>query len=206
MVPDLHMSGIYNLYPAGMYVPVAQNPASHLGLAAHTAGRPLALSEAVRDRVRALDRSLPVYAVDSMDGVLGRETFFFRLIGTIFSILGAAALALAAVGLYGVLAFSVSRRLTEVGIRLALGAAARDVLALVLGQGLKQIGIGLALGLAMAAGVANLLSSQLFGVRALDPPTFALAAVLLAAAGAAASFVPALRALGVDPVDVLRYE
>ena len=153
-----------------------------------------------------LDASLPVYYVNSLDDLLADRKFFFHLIGTMFSILGIAALALTTVGLYGVLAFSMSRRVAEVGIRMALGAVARDVLRLVVSQGFRQVALGLVLGLLGAAGTARLMSSQLYRVDTLDPLTFASTAALILGVGLCAALVPTLRALRIDPVHALRHE
>jgi putative ABC transport system permease protein len=121
-------------------------------------------------------------------------------------IFGLVALLLASVGLYAVMAFSVSRRTREVGVRMALGAQRTDVVGMILRQALVQIGIGLALGLALAALVSRLLAALLFEVHPRDPAIFAAIVVLLIATGVLAAFVPARRAAGVEPQTALRYE
>jgi putative ABC transport system permease protein len=124
-------------------------------------------------------------------------------LATSFSALGTL---LAAIGLYGVIAFSVARRTREIGVRMALGANPRGVLQLVMGQGAALLGAGLVVGAAIAAGVAQLLSQLLFGVRPLDPAAWLLASLTLSIAAAAACYVPARRAMRVDPMVALRTE
>jgi putative ABC transport system permease protein len=126
--------------------------------------------------------------------------------GTMFMMFGAIALFLAAIGLYAVMSFSVSRRAREVGIRMALGAQARDVIRMIFGQGVLQIGIGVVAGLAFATTLAQFLSVILFQVQPRDPVIFAGVAVVLAVTGLAACLIPALRATAVDPLTALRAE
>ncbi len=207
VVPDLHMAGIENRVRAGVYRPLAQSPPYYVAILAKTGGGdPMALTQSVRGIVRELDRGIALFAVETLAAKIDDEKFFYRMIASIFSGLGLAAVLLAAVGMYGVLAFSVSKRTTEIGIRVALGAGARDVRRLVVGQGMRQVVAGLVLGLVLAAGVASLMSSQLFGVQALDPLTFGGIAVVLLMVGVLAALVPAERARRVDPIVALRYE
>ena len=135
-----------------------------------------------------------------------RPLWFIRVFGTMFMIFGFIALFLAAVGLYAVMAFSVSRRTREVGIRMALGAQGRDVVRMVFGQGLMQLGIGMAAGLALAVGVSRVLSILLFDVQPRDPVVFGAVAGVLTLAGLLACFLPARRATRVDPLVALRAE
>jgi predicted permease len=206
VAPDLYASGTGNKEPDGVYVPLAQSPQRLLRIALHTRGAPLPLVAAVRDAVGALDADLPIYRVDSLAGALDGATFFYRLFGTVFMIFGGVALFLASVGLYAVMSFAVGRRGREMGIRMALGARPRDVLALVLRQGLLQVGIGLLLGLGLAAVVAQRLSILLFDVGPRDPAVFGAVVPTLLLAGIAACLVPARRATRVDPLVALRRE
>jgi ABC-type antimicrobial peptide transport system permease subunit len=164
------------------------------------------LAEVLRTEVAAVDADLPLYWVGTLDTRINENTYFFRIFGTLFMVFGGVALFLAAVGIYGVMAVSVSRRTQETGVRMALGTRRRQVVGMVLRQGAWQIGIGLALGLALAWGVSQLLEHILFGVEPRDPATFAGIAGILAATGLLACAVPARRASRVDPMVALRHE
>jgi putative ABC transport system permease protein len=139
-----------------------------------------------------------------MNEALARTTWFVRVFGTMFMIFGGIAVFLAGIGLYAVMAFSVSRRTREVGIRMALGAKGADVVRMIFGQGMWQLGIGLVLGLGLAAGVSRLLSLILFDVQPRDPTIFGGVVAVLAAAGLLACLIPAARATRVDPIVALR--
>jgi putative ABC transport system permease protein len=188
------------------YAPMSQHYASFVSIAVATAGEPMALTAAVRGAVQSLNPDIPLYWVYSMDEALARPTWYIRVFGTLFMILGLIALFIAAVGLYAVMAFSVSRRTREVGIRMALGAGAGDVVGLVVRQGAWQMGVGMLLGLGFAASVAQLMSVILFDVRPRDPATFGGVVAVLAASGLIACLIPARRATRVDPLLALRSE
>jgi ABC-type antimicrobial peptide transport system permease subunit len=141
-----------------------------------------------------------------MRGVIEQETWFYFVFGTLFIVFGAAALLMATVGLYGVLAFSVSRRIKEMGIRMALGASARDVISLIMRQGGKQLAVGLSIGLLLAFALTRVIGLLIFEVSPQDPPVFAVVMLVIAAVGLLASFIPARRATAVDPMVALRYE
>jgi ABC-type antimicrobial peptide transport system permease subunit len=160
----------------------------------------------VRAAVRGADADLPIYFVRDMDGVIHQETWFYNVFGTLFIVFGIAALFLASVGLYGVLSFSVSRRVQEMGLRMALGAHAKDVIRLVLREGAIQLGIGLTLGLALAFVVSKAVALVMFDVQPRDPTVFGAIVVTIVLVGISASLVPALRATRVDPMVALRYE
>ena len=127
VVPDLYMDGPNNEEPEGMYVPLAQHDRSFVSLIALTRGEPMALARPVRDMVAAIDPNQPLYFVRTLAEAIQQQTWFYRVFGTLFMVFGAVALLLAAVGLYGVMSFSVGRRRQEVGVRMALGAEARQV-------------------------------------------------------------------------------
>lgn len=188
------------------YAPMSQHYASFVSIAVATAGEPMALTAAVRGAVQSLNPDIPLYWVYSMDEALARPTWYIRVFGTLFMILGLIALFIAAVGLYAVMAFSVSRRTRQVGIRMALGAGAGDVVGLVVRQGAWQMGVGMLLGLGFAASVAQLMSVILFDVRPRDPATFGGVVAVLAASGLIACLIPARRATRVDPLLALRSE
>lgn len=154
----------------------------------------------------AVDRDLPIYWVWTMADAIARGTWFYRVFGTIFLLFGVVALFLASVGLYGVMAFSVSRRTQEVGVRMALGAQSRDVLKLIFRQGMTQLAIGLVLGLLLAAALSRGLEVILFQVQPWDPVIFLLIIGVLALTSLAAWLVPARRATRVDPLVALKYE
>jgi ABC-type antimicrobial peptide transport system permease subunit len=139
-----------------------------------------------------------------MKEAIARPLWFVRVFGTMFMIFGLIALFLAGVGLYAVMAFSVSRRTREVGIRMALGAKARDLVAMIVRQGLWQLGAGMIAGLTFALGVAQLMSVVLFDVQPRDPMIFGLVVAVLSGAGLLACLIPALRATRVDPLIALR--
>jgi putative ABC transport system permease protein len=189
-----------------VYVPITQNPWYSASIAVRAAGNPDTMAPALRAAVARVDRELAVTQVRTMDEIanenVARPRFRARLLAG-FALL---ALLLAAAGIFGVLAFSVSQRKREFGIRMAVGAQATAVLAMVLARGLKIAAGGIALGLAGAALVARAASTLLFGVQPLDSASYGFAAVLLAGVALAAGAVPALRAARVDPSVTLREE
>ncbi|HJQ20776.1 MAG TPA: ABC transporter permease [Gemmatimonadaceae bacterium] len=187
--------------------PLAQNHTNFVSMAVRAhGGNPMALTPQVRDAVAALNPDIAIYFVYSMQEAIARPLWFVRVFGTMFMIFGMIALFLASVGLYAVMAFSVSRRTREVGIRMALGARAGDVVQMVLRQGLLQLAIGMTAGLALALGVSRLLQAILFQVEPRDPFIFAGVVTVLSIAGIVASVVPARRATRVDPLTALRAE
>jgi len=209
VVPDMYMQGLSNMEedPWGVYFPLDQYDTRFAYVALRSAGEdPMTLAAGARDDVMAVDQDIPLYWVQTHQAAIDEQTWFFRIFGNLFMVFGFVALFLAAVGLYGVMSASVSNRTAEMGIRMALGAQGRDVLRLVLKQGAVQVGIGMALGLALAALLSRGLALVLFQVEPWDPFVFALIAVVLAAVGMLASYIPALRATRVDPAVALRYE
>ena len=166
----------------------------------------MGLTADVRSAVRGLDPDLPIYDVRSVADAIQRNSWFYSVFGTIFIVFGVAALFMASVGLYGVLSFSVSRRGQEMGIRMALGADARDVVGLILKQGAAQMAIGLAIWMALAWGVSAVIGVIMFQVDPRDPTVFASVFAVILSIGFLASWIPARRATGVDPMTALRYE
>jgi predicted permease len=188
------------------YLPVLQYYHPSAVIHVRTSGDPAALAASVRQTVQAIDPHLPTFAARTLTAHAGASTFQQRMAGSLLSIFGLLAIVLAAVGLYGVLAFIVSRRTREIGVRMALGATRSSVFRLVVGHGLRLTLIGAALGIAAAFAIAKALSSILFGVEAHDPVTLAGATTVLLLSATAACLIPALRATRVDPVRALKYE
>ena len=192
-----------------VYAPYAQYRNEGWGMtvfAVRTTGEPLAASKMVRDQIHSLLPNEPVAEVASMEQLLARSLSRTRFSMSLLSIFAGFALVLSAVGIYGVMAYSVAQRTREIGIRVALGAARRDVLAMVLLSAGRLAGFGIVLGLAGALVLNYLLRSQLYGVGAADPGTYLGVSLLLGAVALAASYIPGYRAARVDPLVALRYE
>jgi len=215
VVGDVREGGIEREPPPVLYIPVGQEPNGFVALAnrvlpsswaVRTTGDPAALAHAVQQEVLRIDPDLPTARVMGMDRLIAksiaRQNFNMILLG----IFGGVALLLAAIGIYGVMSYTVQQRTNEMGIRIALGAGTGQLLSLVVGQGLLLAGIGVAIGLAAAFGVTRVMSSLLYGVKATDAVTFAAVAAVLSAVAALACYIPARRATKVDPIIALRYE
>lgn len=170
------------------------------------AGDPATVAGAVRREIHAVDPTLAVYNAETMEEHLRSALFLPRLAGTLFGVIGAVGLLLAAIGLYGVMSYSISRRTREIGIRMALGAQSGGVQRLVVRQGMALTTIAVALGLGAAWAVARLLASFLYGVPPHDPVTFTVVPLFLATVALLACWLPARRAAGVDPLTALRHE
>ena len=191
-----------NLSP--LYLPFAQQPQRFLSFAVRTAGSPHALDAAVREAVQAIDADQPVYFLRSLDEWYEIAAFDHRLMVSLFGIFGVFALLLAAAGLYAVLAYAVSQRTREIGVRRALGADNRGIVRMVMRQGAKQLALGLLVGLGLALAFAQVLATVLYDVSAFDPLTFASVPVLLALVAMLAALLPTRRALAVAPMTALR--
>jgi putative ABC transport system permease protein len=207
VVGDVKHSALDETATAQIYAALPQNPHIFNTLVVRSeAEDPLALAAAVRSAVWSVDGDQPVWKVRSLEslveGSLGLRRFLVKLM-TVYSLL---ALALAALGLYGVIAYAVASRTHEIGVRMALGAAARDVLGLVLARGLRLAGLGVAAGLLAALALGRAVSGLLFGVSAWDPLTLVSMAGLLLGVALLASWLPARRATRVEPIAALRYE
>jgi putative ABC transport system permease protein len=206
VVPDMLMQGIGNneASPAGFYIPIGQSDVGFtVVIALRTLRDPMSKTPDVRAAVAAVDPNLPIFQILDMQGVIDRQTFFYTIFGKLFMAFGFAALFLAGVGLYGVMSFAVAQRTQEMGVRMAHGAQARQLIALVMGRGARQLGIGLGIGLALAVLAAGQVQVLLFEVDARDPVVFGAVLVTLAASGFMASFIPARRVTKVDPVTAL---
>jgi putative ABC transport system permease protein len=167
---------------------------------------PAALADTVRARIRAIDSALPVSSVQTMSEIVKRSTAVPRFNALLVSLFAVLALLLAAIGIAGMLAMSVSRRMPELGIRMALGAQRQTLIAMVIRQGMITAAVGLATGLLSAALVSRVLSSLLFGISPRDPMTFATVAGLLGVVALVACTLPAWRITRVDPLKALRVE
>ncbi len=189
-----------------MYLALDQYYRPDVTLHIKTAGDPAALTGSIRTAIREMDANLPLFNITTLDNHILASSFTQRLSGYLLTAFGVLALTLAAVGIYGVMSFAVAQRTREIGIRMALGAARADILAMVLRQGGWLIGIGIFTGLAIAVAAGNLLKAILLNVDARDPLTLASVVVVLTAVAMAATWLPARRATRVDPLIALHHE
>jgi putative ABC transport system permease protein len=210
VVADAKLARLDAKADPAIYVPHAQNTWPHAlrtsSIVVRTSGEPHSLSAAVRGELRAIDPSLAVTQVRTMEEIVGESLAPRRFSAALLAVFAALAGALAAVGIYGVMAYSVAERRHEIGIRMALGARRSEILRMVLAGGGRLAAVGVVIGLAGAAALTRLMAGLLYGVGASDPPTFALAALVLAGVALAACLVPARRATKVDPMVALRSE
>jgi putative ABC transport system permease protein len=206
VVGDVHQIGLDTAPEPTVYWPHPELVYSSMTILVRTANDPLALVGAAHTELQQLDPELPMAAIATMDQLLAESLSRAHFTMLLLGIFSAVALILAAVGIYGLIAYSVTQRTQELGIRIALGAQHRDVLRLVLAQGTRLTLLGVAIGLLAALALSRLLSTLLFAVSATDPLTFAGVAALLAAVALLACFIPARRATRVDPIVALRYE
>ena len=206
VVGDVRQYGLTSAPGPEVYVPLAQSPLGSMNFVVLTQVDSLSMVGTIRKEIAEMDKDLPFYGVKTFNQYLGqgfaRPRFLTLLLGTF----AALALALAAIGLYGLVSYSATRRTHEIGIRMALGAEKRDVLRLVVGQGFKLTIIGLAIGIAGSFAVTRFLSSLLYDVKPTDPVTFIAVPLILAGVALLASYIPARRATKVDPMVALRYE
>jgi putative ABC transport system permease protein len=192
-----------------IYIPFAQTERSWtraLHIAAKTAGDPLLLTEMVRRELSLLDPEVPLFQVETMEGYVSEALSNTRLVGGLLTVFSAIAMVLSAIGIFGVMSYSVVQRLREIGIRMAVGAGAGDVVRMVAAQGLKVTLFGIVLGLLAALALTRLLSSVLYEVDPVEPITYAVFAAFLIGVSLLAAYLPARRATRVDPVTVLREE
>jgi putative ABC transport system permease protein len=206
VVSDVKLNGVERETPMQTYLPLAQRPNPFFGLVVRTAGDPLQLAATVERTMHSVDKDLPVFGIRSMDQLLGNSMAQRRLTLTLLVSFAVLALLLAAVGIYGVISYSVRQRTHELGIRMALGARTVDVLKLILAQGLKLTLLGVVIGLGAAFALTRWMETLLFNVRPTDPLTFTLIAAVLSLVALFACWIPARRATKVDPMIALRYE
>jgi predicted permease len=209
VVPDLRYRSLTvdvsrNPEDPDLYFPFAQQPDRTLSVVASTAGRPEAIVGALRDAVHAFDRDVPTFAEQPFSQLIAGRMASFRLSAAVMSSVGLVALTLAAIGVYGLINYSVMQRRQEIGVRVALGAGRREIYGLVMADALKLTAAGLTIGVVAAVPAARLLTSQLYGVTPGDPATYAAIMTLLTAVGIGATLLPARRAARVDPIIALR--
>jgi putative ABC transport system permease protein len=206
IVGDVRNFGPISAIPSVFYLPFGQFPNPTLQVAVRTEGEPTSVAGSLRNALRRLDPDVPLAGLHTMESRFADRVALPRFRTTLLGVFAAVALIMASLGLYGVLAYFVSQRTHEMGIRMALGADGKSVMLLVLRRGLVLAGIGIVLGLAGSLAGARLMESLLFETAPTDVQTFAAASFCLAAVALAASLVPARRAVTVDPLVALRYE
>ena len=206
VVGDTKLYGLANPARLEVYVPLRQDPASEMTLLVKSGANPAALTSAIREAVQSIDKDQPLFAISTMKELVSNSVATRRMTLVLLGLFSGLALVLGAIGIYGVISYSVAQRTHEIGIRMALGAPRRDVFRLVVGQGLKLAGIGIAIGVVAAFGLARLMSSLLYGISVTDFETFAGVSILLALVAFVACYIPARRAMRVDPIIALRYE
>jgi len=189
-----------------MYLPLRERFSTNVTIVARTSGDPSAVLQNIRQIVRNADAEMPIFDVRTMEDHMGVALLPARLGGTVLGLFGVLGLILAAVGIYGVMAYSVAQRTRELGIRVALGADREGVVRLVLGEGMRLTVIGAVLGLVAAGGAAQLLKGLLYNVNPLDPVSFTLVPAILVSVAALAVYLPARRAARVDPIRALKTE
>jgi len=206
VVEDTKVAALNEEAQPYLYLPFVQNYSPLMQVVVQAADNPATMLAPLRHLAREIDENVAIFQLKTMPEHMGVELYPLRLTSSLLTLFGLLALLLASMGLYGVMAFSVSQRTRELGIRLALGAQRRDIFKLIIGQGLVLTLIGVGVGLGVSLAVTQLLSSWLFGISATDPLTFAGVSVFLIAVAALACYLPARRATKVDPMVALRYE
>ncbi|MGH9684607.1 MAG: ADOP family duplicated permease [Candidatus Acidiferrales bacterium] len=206
VVADVHEANLGVLPWPTAYWPYPELPYSSMSVVVRTATNPLTLVFPARDTVLRMDKDEPISDVATMDRLLSNSVARSRFTMQLFSIFAALALLLASIGIYGVISYSVAQRTREIGIRMALGAQRRDVLRIVVGDGARLAFLGIVIGVAGGLALTRVMTNLLFEVKPTDPAIFAVAAILLAIVALAACYIPARRAMRVDPMVALRYE
>ncbi len=206
VVGDIHGESLAGAPDPTIYVPYAQRPIVQAYFLIRTRQNPLASIPEIRKAMREVDADLPLAELKTMKEIISASLTEWRFRSFLLAAFGAVAVAIAIIGVYGVMSYSVAERTHEIGVRMALGAGRREVLKLVVGQGLKLTLAGVAIGLGAAEALTRLLAGLLFGVKAGDPLTFSVVSVILTAVALAACYLPARRATEIDPLTALRHE
>jgi putative ABC transport system permease protein len=209
IVDDVKNAGLDRATGTEIYLPYRQTQGSgnrSMYVLLRARGDSRSLSGAVRQEMSAIDPALPLSQIRMMDEVLSAAQSRPRFLTLLLALFSGVALAIATIGIYGVISYSVERRAREFGLRMALGAQPADVLSLVMKQGAGLALVGIAVGLVAAFALTRLMSSLLFGVTPTDPATFSIVTIILTVVALAASYFPARRATKVDPIQTLRYE
>jgi putative ABC transport system permease protein len=206
VVGDVRHEGLADNNLPQLYLPYLQNPSSIMNLVVRTTSNPLHWANGVRSQVWAVDQHQPLFDTKTVEDIVADSFGRQHVLASLLGAFAAVALALAAVGIYGLISYAVRQRTHEIGIRMALGAQSREVLRLVLWQGMGLTLAGLSIGLVAALATAGLLGNFLFGVEPTDPASFAGVALLLAGVALLACYIPARRAMRVDPLVALHYE
>jgi putative ABC transport system permease protein len=206
VVRDTKRQGMEQPVRIESWMPLAQRPSGSMEVVLRATGDPLSLSNAVREAVWSLDRDLPIPTIQTMEQVLSERVAQRRLNMLLLGLFALLALILAAVGIYGVMSYTVTQRTHEIGLRMALGAREGAVLWLVVRQGMLLVLVGVVIGLAATFALTRLMATLLFDVSSTDPITFAAIAALLTGVALIACWIPARRAAKVDPMVALRYE
>ena len=206
VVGDVRQRGLAEPVDPAMYVHVLQNFRVRMSIVVRTDGDPLSFANAVRQAIWSVDRNQTITRVMTLESVLGNAVARPRLLAWLLALFGALGLTLGALGIFGVLAYAVNQRRQEIGVRVALGATPRSVLSLVVGRGMLLAGIGVALGAVGALMLTKSMQSVLYDVRSTDPATFVVVILVLLGASLLASWLPARRALAIDPATALRYD
>ena len=206
VVGDTRLYGLANPSRLEIYVPFRQDVPSHMYLVVKSAMDPGALTSSIRGAVREIDKDQAIFGISTMDQLIVNSVSTRRITLILLGLFSTLALVLAAIGIYGVISYSVAQRTHEIGIRMALGAQKMDVMRLVLAQGARIAGAGVAIGLAASLGLTRLLANLLFSVSTADPLTFAAVAMAIILVAMLACYIPARRTLRVDPIIALRYE
>ncbi len=206
VITDVKSNGLNAPVPDEVYYPIGQIGQPGMAVIARTEGDPAALQPVIRAAVAAVDSSQPISFFQTMETVLAQSLGVQRIVASLTAVFAGLALVLAAIGLYSVLAYNITQRTVEIGIRMALGAQRRQVVFMVLGGGMRLVALGLALGLLAAAGTARLIQSLLFAVQPLDPLVYGGVSLVFVGTAALACLIPSLRASRVDPLVALRSE
>ncbi len=203
---DTKLYGLANPARLEVYVPFRQSASSDMTLIVKSGIEPAALTSAIRSAIAPIDKEQPIFGIATMQQLVNDSVSTRRITLILLGVFGALALLLGAIGIYGVLAYSVAQRTHEIGIRMALGARGGDVLRMVLSQGAKIAGAGVVIGVIASFGLTRLMTKLLFSVSPADPATFAAVAIVLVLVALLASYIPARRTLRVDPMIALRHE